>query len=807
MTVRMRRLAALSLLCSFALFPASALAASDVPPPAPVPATVVPAPVSPTPVASPTGTPPDDAASPDAPPVVAPAPVAGSERALLNRAVEPPMGHNNGVRLWVHGDGSGAALRVRLQVTNASATDDAQTPTWISTPVALTFSGWREVLIPKSKFMRRADASNTGIDLTLPADAQTETLSAAPTAWAKINSVGLEFDVPRRSALVVDDLYFVTLNPAGAVASGVPVDDFEKGNVAAWVPGGTAAQQKLLTYGLATQAALVHGGRVAFRMDAVSPAYIRDTTQLPAIKTSLATSGKPYLVYVPAGRFDPILPSSLPLPQETTSQLSIQACADQVQAATFCVYSQKPLQNVTVTLPNDLQAVGHILSRNAVDVRVVKVWQQLGVGPLRSQDLAGPTPELLVKDDRVPLTGAAPVARLTGAPVTDIAADSTKQFWITVAVPRNALPDHYTGNLLVSGRGIAAPIPVRLDINVLPMRLQSAAKQYAIDLRSRLDPAPAALPSADGRQLVTDFVSKPVLDAQLADIITHGFRITTAYDSPDTLWDAVAERQKYGFMEPYIYKGDGDAATLEAARAAHRAPAFLYYTDRDPIAQTETRLAAMSKGGLLATTYITRPSDYDALQADLEVPVYNRDSPYTQTLLRTNGRRQSSKRDWWYWTATDEDPETNRLDCGVLLWRANLYGAFVPAYQLAFGTDPYDETSAGAVPAQAQLRPEMLTYPVQGGVLDTLQWEACREGVSDVRYLTTLFLAIGDCRHVYKIAKPQTDAAEAYAKAFLAKPAAAYSDADLDKARYQIATYSMQLNALITAYKKANHLQ
>ena len=37
-------------------------------------------------------------------------------------------------------------------------------------------------------------------------------------------------------------------------------------------------------------------------------------------------------------------------------------------------------------------------------------------------------------------------------------------------------------------------------------------------------------------------VTLPVLDAQLADIVTHGFRITTLYDSPTTVWDAVAER-------------------------------------------------------------------------------------------------------------------------------------------------------------------------------------------------------------------------------------------------------------------------
>ena len=65
----------------------------------------------------------------------------------------------------------------------------------------------------------------------------------------------------------------------------------------------------------------------------------------------------------------------------------------------------------------------------------------------------------------------------------------------------------------------APPPAMRLDVNVLPLRLLSPAKQYGLDLRSRLDPAPAALPSPDGHAFVTDFVTPSVLDAQLADII------------------------------------------------------------------------------------------------------------------------------------------------------------------------------------------------------------------------------------------------------------------------------------------------
>jgi hypothetical protein len=36
-------------------------------------------------------------------------------------------------------------------------------------------------------------------------------------------------------------------------------------------------------------------------------------------------------------------------------------------------------------------------------------------------------------------------------------------------------------------------------------------------------------------------------------------------------------------------------------------------------------------------------------------------------------------------------------------------------------------------------------YRIDGGVIDTLHWEGFREGVDDVRYLTTLLAVLGDC--------------------------------------------------------------
>ncbi|MDQ2799115.1 MAG: hypothetical protein M3Y13_05670, partial [Armatimonadota bacterium] len=94
---------------------------------------------------------------------------------LLIRDDLPVMGSNNGVRLWVHGDGSGANLRVRVlapTLAASSAADAMPRDEWISTPIPITFTGWRETVIPEAKFSRRsATPLPMTFDPALPAEA------------------------------------------------------------------------------------------------------------------------------------------------------------------------------------------------------------------------------------------------------------------------------------------------------------------------------------------------------------------------------------------------------------------------------------------------------------------------------------------------------------------------------------------------------------------------------------------------------------------------------------------------------------
>ena len=733
----------------------------------------------------------------------------GSAHNLITRIAPSPMGKNNAVRLWVHGDGNVAVMRVRLSVQSETDNPDASPlrPNWVCAPISLSFTGWKQIILPRSKFnLHSAPAPALAVNMALPADAQPPASnSSAPADWKKINAITLETRVPRRATLIVDDVSWVTLEASGAVADETSVDDFEKGNVAAWVPGGPSAEQNSLVYGLATQPGQAHGGRIAFRLTVTSPAAMRQTT-LAAFNKSLLVTGKTYAVFTPVSLFDPILPSTLPVKGGTSSQVSVRACPEQIQAASFCLYSSKALSNVTVTVPGDLQAVGHVFARANINIHIVKVWEQGGAGVLQDTDTAALVPELLVKDDRIALTGNAPQVRLTGAPVTDLPADSTKQFWVTVTVPRGTPAARYTGSLRVVAAGQPA-INVPIDVTVLPLRLMSPAKQYAINLRSRLDtPPPANLPTADGQNLVTDFVTKDALDKQLTDIYAHGIRIPTVYDSPQTLAQAIAEYRQYGMGEPYVYRGAGDLLAIDAARKTTPVGPFVFNDSDYPLTANGPGMAAITAAKLIPAALLTSQMDYDTMNAALGLAIYNRDSAYAQKLIQTKGLRLSSTRDWWYWPASIENPLVNRLDAGFLLWRANLYGAYLPEYMTAFGTDPYDETSAGAADAFSAYRPQMLAYPSADGPIDTLQWEAVREGITDARYLTTMYASLREAKDAH-ISKALISDAETYVKAFLDKPLAGLPESELDKARTQIASYALQLRTAVDAYNKKNNIK
>jgi hypothetical protein len=133
-----------------------------------------------------------------------------------------------------------------------------------------------------------------------------------------------------------------------------------------------------------------------------------------------------------------------------------------------------------------------------------------------------------------------------------------------------------------------------------------------------------------------------------------------------------------------------------------------------------------------------------------------------------------------------DDPVVYRRNYGLLLWKNNFDGIGIFAYQFNNG-NPFNDFDGG-------MRELNFAYPTSDGVIDTIVWEGYREGIDDVRYVTTLTKAIEN-------AKASSDAerkrvavdAEQYLERLDVE------ERDLDSVRLDMIGYLLKLQAGLAA--------
>ncbi len=81
--------------------------------------------------------------------------------------------------------------------------------------------------------------------------------------------------------------------------------------------------------------------------------------------------------------------------------------------------------------------------------------------------------------------------------------------------------------------------------------------------------------------------------------------------------------------------------------------------------------------------------------------------------------------------ASEERPATTRWVYGLRLALRGFDGTISYAYQTSYSWDDWH------LGPQSRYRPNVMAYPTAGKPIPTLQWEAWREGVDDLRYLAT----------------------------------------------------------------------
>ncbi|MBM4044049.1 MAG: hypothetical protein FJ279_02965 [Planctomycetes bacterium] len=486
-------------------------------------------------------------------------------------------------------------------------------------------------------------------------------------------------------------------------------------------------------------------------------------------------AGQPYLTYTPRAITNARMSAdTFPIPARVGNELSCSGCRGEYESVSLAVYALEDVKGLRV-IPGPLKGPGGTIPSSAVDVHVVKSWYQAGkeIWDVRSKRYV---PELLLKDDALVrvdrekqenyvrttaedgtqtyllcsgptsenLADVRPIDAQELQPV-DIAANSLKQFWLTVQMPDKARPGTYEGAVSLTTQGGSRAIPLKVTVH--PFDLQPSRLIYSIYYRAYL--------SADGRPTIgSEAKSEEQYRAEIEDLKAHGVLYPTNYQRWDDrrLRRVLEIRKQVGLPGgPFYTLGQGTGAPstpeqLDAlANAVKRWIELLRPFGYDQVyfygideatgeklkSQRDAWKAVQDAGG--KTFVAGYHGTFEAMGKRLNCAVLaGRPDPEEARKWHSVGSHAFT---YAFPQVGNEEPETYRRNFGLVLWKAGFDGAMNYAYQHGFNHiwNDFDDKT---------YRDHNFTYPTVHGVVGTIQWEGFREAVDDVRYVTTLEQAI-----------------------------------------------------------------
>lgn len=514
------------------------------------------------------------------------------------------------------------------------------------------------------------------------------------------------------------------------------------------------------------------------------------------------TSPAVELFAVKAMNGEMLLPSTNPIAGQRLTELSVEACRGEYEPASFVMRGGRTALEAVRLVATNLVATqgGATIPAENVDLRIVKPWFQ---GSSAWVDIAKSAPndfrqvlvpELLLKDDslvRVDVatgknfvrTGRGAVGgyrwvnegklakaeqvlpSLAEFPVQDaqtlqpltLEAGMSKQIWMTIHVPPDAQTGVYMGRIEIhSSTAELGSIALRLRVH--QFALAQPAIVYSVYYRGQLDPQRASIGS--------EYKSKIQIRRELEDLEAHGVEAPTMYQLASSrveLAEVLEMRQAFGMNRaPLFYLGIqttetflGSSERVAVENVAAKVPPVIsmarqygfkdvYIYGRDEAkgpalaAQRELWRAVKDAGGKV---FVAGYAGAHNLVGDiLDTLVY-----YGQPDIKESARWHASGHQIFSYAnpqSGPEDPRLFRLNYGVVLWANGYDGAMPYAYQHCFGSCWNDVDDP-------VYRDHNFTYPTADGVVPTLAWEGFREAVDDVRYLTTLELAIAQHGAMY----------------------------------------------------------
>jgi hypothetical protein len=491
-----------------------------------------------------------------------------------------------------------------------------------------------------------------------------------------------------------------------------------------------------------------------------------------------------YISYIVPNSTGPqmFLPRDKIIPASIDKILEITACPGEYEPASLIIQALRNMSGVSLEF-TDLSAadpkISDTIKKSCFRTNVVKCWYQAGTAWYAIQQSRTKrvlVPELLLNDDslvkvdykeknnylklkfpdkeeyvcvsdNINITGFKtpeefPVFDARTLQPVDIPVDTNKQFWITLKVPASIVPGSYTGEIAIKEKN-AVIGKIALQVNVLPFKLLPPYYTSSIDYHGRINKTGCTTRSYPK--------TRAQFKADLKNMLEHGITNCQHYfpANEKNLKEVLELRREVGMDNKILYlKGStciGNPTSpedlnhlkkkirdiIEFVKPYGVKTVYFYGIDerRGNVLKSQRPAwnAVHEAGGKI---FVAGYGDNIDLMGNIQDLMIRAGWPDHDEVSRWHAYGHKI---FCYHNPQIgvENPDVYRRNFGLLLWKYNYDGAADNAFQQVYGNIWNDFS-------HRNLRSHSIVYPTVDGGINTIAWEGYREGVDDVRYITTL---------------------------------------------------------------------